>query len=471
MVRIRMRSAPMTPPASTDTIAAIATAPGEAGIAIVRVSGPESLRIADALFRSSRRPSDAAARTILYGRLASDARPNAEVADEVLLLVFRAPHSYTREDIVEIQGHGGRVAAARILRAVLAAGARLAEPGEFTRRAFINGRLDLPQAEAVADLIRAQSDRAATLATEQLGGALSALYTNTYNHILGVCLDLEACIDFTDDDIPASVPGDLQQRLQAAWMELDRLLASSHQGHLLREGALVVIAGEPNAGKSTLMNALLGRDRAIVSEHPGTTRDTIEEQLVVHGIPIRLVDTAGLRTADCPIEREGVRRAEDLMCQADLVVLMIDGTRPLDEQNRMRLCAVDPNRSIVILNKCDLGCVTRSADLQPEFTVLETCALRREDVETIRGAIVGKLGIGGADISHVAISERHRVLTMSASHSLGEAIRLLRDAGVDGSLLAAHELRNALTELGSITGLEYSTKLLDGIFSRFCIGK
>jgi len=290
----------------TDTIAAIATAPGEGAIAIVRLTGPASHAIADHIFKGkgappSRRPGQ----SFLHGSIIS----TNGMADEVILLIYRAPHSYTREDAIEIQGHGGFAAAKRILRAVLEAGARMAEPGEFTKRAFLSGRIDLLQAEAVLDLIRARSDRAADAALEQLTGSLSKDFDELYDHTLALAANLEATLDFSEDELPESVMLDVITRRHDVESEFKSLLDSWDEGHLLREGALVVISGKPNVGKSTLLNALVGKDRAIVNPMAGTTRDTIEEQLVISGFMVRIIDTAGLRESPCEIEKEGVSRA------------------------------------------------------------------------------------------------------------------------------------------------------------------
>ncbi len=459
----------MTTASSQETIAAIATAPGEAGIAIVRISGPEALRVADALVRTRPAPSQAVPRCVLHGHV--HGRGEDAPIDEVLVLVFRAPHSYTREDVVEIQGHGGRAVAARILRATLDAGARLAEPGEFTRRAFLNGRLDLLQAEAVGDLIHAQSDRAASGAIRQLDGCLSILYNDIYDLLICTNSDLEASIDFSQEELPETIPVEIRRRIDDARARLENLLSTWHDGHLLREGALVVIAGEPNAGKSTLMNQLLGRDRSIVTPIPGTTRDTIEEGLTIRGILVRLVDTAGLREIDCPIEQEGIRRATGMVARADLTLLMLDGSVPLSAENKERLERSDPGTTLAILNKRDLGCRVEPGMLPGGLTALPVSLLSPADVELVRAAIAEALALHADDTAQVTISERHKVSTEAALEAVKEAGALMERTDVDGSLLAAQALRVALQELGAVTGREYATELLDRIFSRFCIGK
>jgi tRNA modification GTPase len=455
-----------------DTIAAIATAPGEAGIAVVRISGPESLGIADAVFRGSRppllqRPSG----TFCHGFIRTEAgnRPRRDL-DEVIVLVYRAPHSYTREDVIEIQCHGGRASARRILDTVLMAGARLAEPGEFTKRAFLNGRIDLLQAEAVADLIRAQSDRAAGAAMEQLEGNLSLSFGSLYDDLLSVASDMEASLDFLEDELPPTTMADLCARLTRSRSKAEELLGTWDEGHVLREGALVVICGKPNVGKSTLLNALLGKSRAIVTEVPGTTRDTIEESVVMEGFPVRLVDTAGLRATDCQVEREGVVRAEALMAKADLVAYMIDCSAELGTDDRKALVDLKPERTLVVLNKTDLGVRVQPKDVTPHRGVL--CSLTHgKGLEEIRSALVSKLGVRGGEEVRAVISGRHRQIIQYALNAMNEALTLLSTGKDDTILLAADALRDALNELGKASGKTYTEDLLNAIFGRFCVGK
>ncbi|MDP6629787.1 MAG: tRNA uridine-5-carboxymethylaminomethyl(34) synthesis GTPase MnmE [Kiritimatiellia bacterium] len=448
-----------------DTIAAVSTAPGSAGIAIVRLSGPQSLSITDSLIECcGDPPSLRPGGTFLHGRIVSD---GAEV-DEAIVLIFRAPHSYTRDDVVEIQGHGGRAAAERLLQAVLDAGARMAEPGEFTRRAFLNGRIDLLQAEAVADLIRARSDRAAAAAVEQLEGRLSAQLDALYDHLMAAAADLEASLDFDEGELPPSVLENTVRRLRESEQEIGALLDTWEEGHLLRDGARVVIAGQPNVGKSTLMNRLLGRERSIVTHLPGTTRDTIEETLVLGGIQMRLIDTAGLRDSSCLVEQQGVTRATDSIEQADLVLYLLDASRSVTEADRSQLEALKPEGTVVVQNKCDL----LSGKVEPpdnRFETVTCSAAEDTGIDRVRDALKARLGQQDTP-PHAVISERHRAL-LAGAHKLIEDARKL--AQQDDALLvpAADMLRAALDMLGTITGRTYTTELLDTIFSRFCIGK
>jgi tRNA modification GTPase len=457
----------------SDTIAAIATAPGEAGISIVRVSGPKSLEIADRIFRGKRMPSSLAEYSFVHGHIrsiSSDGHGDERDVDEVILLVYRAPHSYTREDVVEIQGHGGRTSAKRILRSVLDAGARLADPGEFTKRAFLNGRIDLLQAEAVADLIMAQSDRAAACAIEQLEGCLSSRISGIYEDMMSVAADVEATLDFAEDELPPSTMRAITDRFRQAIGRMREVLATWEEGHLLREGALVVIAGKPNVGKSTLLNTLLGKARAIVTEIPGTTRDTIEEQLVMDGVPIRLVDTAGLREATCKVEKEGIERAEESLEKADVVIYMIDGSQDTDQEDVTRVSVLTADRCLVVLNKTDLGQRVK-ADAFVGFSVVSCSLIEGYGVDELRSLLLSKVGhyIHGAP--HAAISERHRMAIQNATDKANESLSLLEHGQEDMTPVAAGLLRSALEDLGSVTGKTYSNELLDNIFRKFCLGK
>ncbi len=453
----------------TDTIAAIATAPGEAGVAIVRVSGSACLAIADSVFRcAGAKPSERPSHTIVHGHITSH---HADL-DEVLLLIMRAPHSYTAEDVIEIQGHGGNVAARRILRRVLDAGARLAEPGEFTMRAFLSGRIDLLQAEAVLDLVRAQSDRAASAAVEQLEGGLSRRFNNLYDELMSLTADLEASLDFPDDELPPLLLPDVLRRMEKTAADTKALSATWDEGHLLREGALVVISGRPNVGKSTLLNTLLGKERAIVSQIPGTTRDTIEEGLAMDGIPVRLVDTAGLRDPQSEVELEGIRRTRLHMEKADLHLYLIDASRPLNDDDRAQLRELTGEPCIVVLNKIDLGEAVK-ADHVPGLTAVSTSLVNEVGVGELREAMRRKLE-AGLDMSvppHAVVSERHRQLLVAASGDVEKAIDLVRRNTDEGVPLASSHLRAALVALGAVTGRAFNDDLLSSIFSKFCIGK
>ena len=455
----------------TDTIAAIATPPGEGGVGIVRISGPEVWRIADEIFR----PLDSlpvAARkhgTFAYGKVVES--EGGEI-DTGMALIMRAPRSYTCEDVVEIQGHGGAVGMRRILRRALDAGARMAEPGEFTKRAFLNGRIDLVQAEGVFDLIRARSDRAASAAMEQMEGKLSLQFDTVYDAFMEVTANLQTTLDFVEDELPDDVFTGIAGLLDTTFLALENLLNTWDEGRLLREGARVVILGRPNAGKSTLLNALLGFDRAIVSSTAGTTRDTLEEGFVLDGIPLRIIDTAGLRETDCEIEAEGIRRAEAHSAEAHLAVYLLDASQPLHAEDRERLNKLIPDKSVVVLNKVDLG--NQVEDLKTEFPNLVRASLiSGEGIEALKEAMAAALE-KGADLHappHAVISERHRDLLIRAHEEAKQARQFLNQNVEENAVLATEHLRSALECLGQVTGRVYHEELLDNIFSRFCIGK
>lgn len=447
-----------------DTIAAIATAPGEGGVAIIRIAGPRCFEIADAVFACSGPPPSRRPRGTFVHGVVREA--DGVVIDEVLLLIMRAPHSYTREDTVELQGHGGPIVARRILHRVLAEGARMAEPGEFTKRAFLNGRLDLTQAEAVLDLIRARSDRAAAAAVDQLEGALSRRIDALYDRVLTVASNVEATLDFSDQEIPGNVLDPVIGLLREAIKGADDLLATWNEGHLLREGATVVIAGRPNVGKSTLMNALLGRNRAIVSPQPGTTRDTIEETLVVGGYPIVLVDTAGIRDTDSEIEREGIRRTERELSSADMCLYIVEAATGPDAHDLAILSTLDPKKTIIVGNKSDISTTNYG-------TMINVSSIKMTGLDNLRSELIRKLDLGVPhSIQNASISERHRTLLIEAKKQMTNALGELEAEAERRRLdLVAAQLREAVEAIGGINGRVYHSELLDAVFSRFCIGK
>lgn len=455
-------------PAPEDTIVAIATAPGEASVSIVRLSGSQALAIADQVFACPLpHPSERPSHTVVYGHV----RGESGVVDESLMIIMRGPRSYTAEDVVELHGHGGSVCARRILRTCVDAGARLAEPGEFTKRAFLNGRIDLVQAEAVLDLIRSTSERASAAALEQLDGRLSDRFEDLYERVLMETARLEATLDFPEDELPEAVLPAIRSSLADIATDFTSLLDTWEEGHLLRDGALVVISGKPNVGKSTLLNALLESERAIVSDIPGTTRDSIEEQLVIGGVPLRLVDTAGLRETADQVEQVGIERTRKLLEQADLHLVMFDLTEPVD---LAELTDRNPANTIVLLNKSDMATNgDRPSPIAQDFTTIETSLLTGEGLSLLREQLLEKLSTN-ADLSarpQAVISERHRGLLDQSLADLNEAMELLGLNREDVIVLAAARCRDALETLGQATGKVYQEALLDRIFSSFCIGK
>ena len=458
--------------AGADTIAAIATAPGEGAVSIIRLSGPASLRISDAVFRPLHGPcpSQRRSHTVTLGRVVA---ADGAVLDETLMLVMRAPHSYTGEDVVEFQGHGGRIASGRILNRVLECGARPADPGEFTRRAFLDGRMDMLQAESVLDLVRAQSDKAAAQAVEQMEGGLSREVNAIYDLLLGSGTEIEATLDFSEDEIPQHVVPESIKSIRLAIEHADRLLASWNEGRALREGIRVAILGRPNAGKSSLFNLLLGHDRAIVTPHPGTTRDTLEEPVSWGGWPVRLVDTAGLRETECAIEQEGVRRSRQQQSAADLTLYVVDAHQPPHPDDRTYLASASPERTLLVLNKADLGAHEGWKD--PCFANEKTFSIATQDAyrkHIIDFCTIVINRVYSCPLPHAgAVSARHRAELESARDGCREAVERLTTEGAAGAVLACESLRSAMDALGRLTGRQYSQELMDSIFNRFCIGK
>ncbi len=452
---------------NADTIAAIATPPGDGGIAIVRISGPQSFEIADRIFLCrGDKPSVRTGGTFTFGSIIF----HNDILDAGLCLFMRGPKSFTGDDTVELQVHGGTVLTRRILQAAIDAGARLAEPGEFTCRAFLNGKMDLVQAEAVLDAIRAKTDCAARAAIQQLEGTLSKRFSSIYDHIMKLAVDIQASMDFPDEELPEVVLPDIAERLCSVEAEISEMLKTWNEGKFLRDGAMIVIAGRPNAGKSTLMNALLGKDRAIVSQYPGTTRDVIEDWLMIEGIAARLMDTAGLRDSECEIEKQGVAKAKKQLEQADLYLYVIDGSTGIHRDDLQYLTDLDARKRIIVLNKIDLGLVAKR-DL-PESETIAISLLRGDSLDPLRRKITERLLTGKVTRDHVGtISDRHRELLISAKRELNEALKILASSGEYGLVIAADQIREALEHLGRVTGRIYENELLNSIFSRFCIGK
>jgi tRNA modification GTPase len=451
-----------------DTIAAIATPLGEGGIAVVRLSGPQSLSIADASFRPAGKtpvaPSAAPTHTIHFGKIIRQGR----VLDEVMLAVMRAPRSFTREDVVEITCHGGLLPAKVVLDTVLENGARLAAPGEFTRRAFLNGRIDLAQAEAVADLIHSRTELALAAAHEQLAGKLSQRINLLRDDLMKILAHIEAHIDFPEEDIAPDTREKLMGRLQAGAAFIDTLLGTANEGRILRRGIRAAIIGRPNVGKSSLLNQLLGHDRAIVSHLPGTTRDTIEETANVRGLPVIFIDTAGLREALDEIEIEGIRRSRSALADAELILHVLDATEPLTASDETLLSEFAQKKRLLVRNKTDLPV---RLQLPPGIAALDVCCLTGKGIEEVKDAIKEKVWAGEiqAEMWQVMINARHQDALQRARAALERTVAALR--GGLGLELAALDLRIAANAVGEIVGKTTTDDLLDAIFSQFCIGK
>lgn len=449
-----------------DTIAAISTPVGEGGLAVVRLSGPAALKIADEIFsprgKGSLEPSQAPSHTVHYGNIPREGK----VIDEVLLTVLRAPRTFTREDMVEISCHGGTLPAKLVLDATLAAGARLAAPGEFTRRAFLNGRIDLTQAEAVADLIHSRTELALEAANEQLAGKLSRRIEELRDRMVQTLAHVEAHIDFPDEDIAPDTRAQLIARLEQGVEFMDTLLRTATEGRILRNGIRAAIIGRPNAGKSSLLNHLLGHERAIVSPIPGTTRDTIEETANVRGLPVIFIDTAGLRDAADAIEAEGIRRSEQTLARAELVLHVLDATEPLNDLERNLLNHEDGKKRLVVVNKIDLE---RSLEKVPQ--AVEISCATGEGLENLKDAIRDAVWSGavGGEMLEAMINSRHQdALRRARLHTVNTIEALRENRPLE---LAAMDLRIATSAVGEIVGKTTTEDLLDSIFSQFCIGK
>ncbi len=453
-----------------DTIAAISTAAGEGGVGIVRLSGPRALAIADSLFagKNGVKPSEFKTYTMHYGKIIHA----GQMLDEVILSIMRAPHSYTREDVVEINCHGGLVALGKVLDAVLEKGCRLASPGEFTRRAFLNGRIDLAQAEAVIDIIRAKTDSSLKLSLEQLKGGLSKEITRVRQALLNILVILEANINFPEEDLKDQDMAELSSKMTSVRMQLNRLLDSAKAGRILRDGIQVVICGKPNVGKSSLLNALLKKERSIVTPVAGTTRDSIEELIDIKGIPVRIVDTAGILKPRDLVERKAVSRARTHIYAADLVVILFDASRKLEEGDRKLIKEVKNKNTIAVINKIDLKARLQKEEISKVFDrVVELSAKKGKNINLLEDALYafvyqGKLPGGEfmlvSNLRHISALKEAQKLLNNAACSLADRLPLE---------FITQDLKDAGMYLDKILGKDLSEDLLDRIFSDFCIGK
>ena len=458
-----------------DTIAAIATAPGAAGLAVLRVSGGCALAVADAVFRGSEALAGQRGHTLHHGwAVWPDERE--ERIDEVVAAVFRAPRSYTREDVVELSCHGGPLTARRLLDALIAAGARLARPGEFTLRAFLSGRLDLAQAEAVADLIQAETGAARDLALSQLAGKLSERLAVIEEGIVDATAETEARVDFAEDVGGIEVPPHVVAAIESADAALAALLEGSDYARAVREGIRVPVIGRPNAGKSSLFNALLGENRAIVASIPGTTRDRVSEAIELAGVRVTLSDTAGLRATRAAVESLGIERTRAAIAESRLTLWVVDAAAPLGEADREIAATLTGRGVLVALNKSDLprraevGRIEEWLDGSPRETV-EVSARRGDGMDALRAALAGLLGTGGPPAAvTLAVANPRHVESLSHARAALRRAREAADRGAPGEIVAL-ELRESLEAIGEVTGRSASEELLDRIFHRFCIGK
>ena len=456
-----------------ETISAVITALGEGAVGIVRISGEHALAVGESMFKAASGKALGAypVNTMVYGHVFD---VDGSLVDEVLAVFMRGPRSYTAEDVVEIQCHGGLQSLHKILALTYAAGARPAEAGEFTKRAFLNGRIDLTQAEAVMDIIRSRSEASLKLAARQQQGQLARELRGLRNALVDVVVNLEAVIDYPEEDIEDVTYAKVQQSVDSCCTAIDKLLDHAHTGKILREGLRTAIVGKPNVGKSSLLNALLKEDRAIVSQYAGTTRDVIEEQLLLDGVPLVLADTAGIRSTDDFVEKIGVEKSRQLLQDAELVICVVDGSQGLTEEDEGILAAASGKPCVIIVNKSDLGLAVDLAALQERFgrnKVMTLSAKTLTGVEDfsawLKNYVYGSEGTL-SDGAYVQNARQERLLR--------EARQALAEAGEAAAALLPYDcieidVRNAIDLLGEITGDTVQDEIINEIFSRFCIGK
>lgn len=456
----------------TDTIAAISTPSGEGAIAIVRLSGDEALDIADHVYKGKKSLHEVETHTIHYGHIIDPA--DGSVIEESMISVLRAPKTFTREDIVEINCHGGLVSVNRVLDNVLSQGARLAEPGEFTKRAFLNGRIDLTQAEGVMDLIRAKTDRAMQSALKQVEGRLSERIRKLRQKLLETVANVEVNIDYPEFDADVVSTNVLKENVSFVGEEIDQLLVTARQGKIMREGLGTAIIGRPNVGKSSLMNNLVHENKAIVTEVPGTTRDVIEEYVNIRGVPLRLIDTAGIRETEDIVEKIGVERSRQVLQEAELILLVINSAEPLSDEDRALFQAVQGMNVIVIMNKTDLPKQVDEEELR-EYTsgrpIIAASFLNDEGIDSLEEAIAHLFfdeGVEAADMNYLS-NARHIGLLNQAKRSVNDALEAV-EMGVPVDMVQI-DITRAWEQLGEIVGENVHDGLIDQLFAQFCLGK
>lgn len=456
-----------------ETIAAISTPIGEGAIGIVRLSGPEAIAVVDELYRGRKPLAEAGSHTIHYGKIADS--DSGQVIDEVMVSVMKKPNTFTREDVVEINCHGGLLSVRRVLGLVLDHGARLAEPGEFTKRAFLNGRIDLSQAEAVMDLIRAKTDRAMHAAMNQMEGYLSKHVHLLREQLLDILAAVEVNVDYPEyDDAEIMTGRMLVERASAVGRRLSDLLATAKQGRILREGLSTVIVGRPNVGKSSLLNRLANENKAIVTDVPGTTRDIIEEYINIHGIPVKLVDTAGIRETEDRVEKIGVARSRKVLKDADLILFVLNGNEPLGDEDRRLFQSIASGRVLIVVNKSDLPLRLDLDELKAlagEIPVVRISLLRESGIEEVEDKIASlffdRETLSG-DATYV-MDTRHIMLIKQAKAALDDAVHAA-EAGFPVDI-AQIDVKRAWQLLGEIVGDTVSDRLIQELFSKFCLGK
>ena len=455
-----------------DVIAAISTPMGVGGIGIVRMSGEGCIEMADAIFIGKKKLSEKATHTLSYGKI-TDGK-DGEVIDEVLVSVMKAPHTYTKEDIVEINCHGGSLVTRRVLEAVLKTGARLAEPGEFTKRGFLNGRIDLTQAEAVIDLIHSKTELSRQAAVNQLEGRLKTAVREMREEILDMIASIEAVIDYPDYDIEDETYSNMEKSAQKILDRMEKLLEGADRGKIIRDGLQTVIIGKPNVGKSSLLNWLLEEDRAIVTDIPGTTRDTVEEYLNIDGIPIKIVDTAGIRETGDVVERMGVEKSKAYAENADLVIMMLDGSRPLEEEDREILSFIKDKKTIVLLNKIDLEqklSLEELEDFVSKEQIISISVKKNQGFERLIDGLKNMFLDGHEATADDALlgNTRHKDALYRAKEAMEHCMETIMTRMPEDFI--SMDLQDANRALGEITGDTSDEEIIDRIFTKFCLGK
>jgi len=454
-----------------DTIAAIATAPGEGGIGIIRISGENSKSVLKKIFKPAN-PASLENRKMAYGNIVD---PTTEkIVDEVLCVYMKSPKTYTMEDVVEINCHGGMVPLRKTLELVLSNGARIAEPGEFTKRAFLNGRLDLSQAEAVIDLIKAKTDRTFDVALNQLEGVFSGTIKEIRKKLVDILVNLTVNIDYPDEDIEQITYEKLGLDLSNVLDDIEKLLSSADTGRIIREGLAVSIIGKPNVGKSSLMNSLLKETRAIVTEIPGTTRDTIEENISIKGIPVKLTDTAGIRETSDVIEKIGIEKSKESFNQADLVIFILDSSRELEDEDLEIMDLINPEKTIILLNKIDLIQKIKKEEIlekMPGVTLIETSMAKRMGIDEIEKKIVDLVYGGKISQNNNAMvtNVRHKDILEKSRQSISDAINMVNLH--EALEFIEIDVNSAYESLGEIIGETVQDDIINEVFARFCLGK
>jgi len=451
-----------------DTIAAISTPVGMGAIGIVRISGNDALGIADKIFLSKDRPSQSPSHRVLYGYIIDF--ETEEVVDEVLLAVMRKPHTYTREDIVEISTHGGIGVARLVLQTVIKSGAREAQPGEFTLRAFLNGRIDLSQAEAIPDIINSRTKEGIGIGLSQLEGRLSRVIKELRENLINITSLLELSLDFVEEDLVLPSSQKIEKIISDTTGNLERIISTYRRGNIIKNGVNALIVGKPNVGKSSIFNALLLEDRAIVTPYPGTTRDMVEGWLNVDGIPVRLIDSAGIRDTMHPIESIGVQRTKTMMGKTDIIIAVFDISGDITVEDEELLKEIRGKNVVYVLNKKDLGEIFPEKNIPTESPIVPTSAVKMGGIDTLQDAIRNAISENiGIESDIIITNERHYVALKNALTSLKKARENLK-SGYTQEIIA-EDIKEAIDNLGEIIGENVTDEVLQNIFSKFCVGK